>query len=771
MSNKRKIALIVFILFSLTLLFFWYFIFDIASMSNDGAHLWYPLLSFSIDSIHNRQLPLWNPFDLSGRPCIGDTVYGVFYPLFWPLVFFVKGHILSFLAMEYVAIFHVFLTGLFMFLFGRVLNLSICSSLISAIIFMFSGSSYALFDCFPMAHLTWFPFILLFLQKSLDSRDYKYAVFAGVGLGLAGLYFNPQFYLYIVYGIGFYSVYDLWQKKRSGGNKQELFLSVRLFLIFVIIGLALAAVQIIPTFELALNSPRAKITWSQSVYNSMHPRRLIGFFIPYFFVEPSRGIEDPGFEEYHMYIGILPLILSGIGAFLGKHPKRKFFILLFLISLIYCLGKYAPVQPIFFHLLPGFDKVRGPTRAIWVCDFALAILSGIGINSLLESQKNELKDRIDVFCKKLLKAGVIFLSLAVLATLLWIIWLIDADFSKIRDLASTRIFGYTYFFLLFFFSALGLLRLFLKNKIKRSLFKALVLLLVTLDLFVIQTQLHSYKRVASNKRYPSVNRVLFLKQDPDLFRVLTDYGDYDRRDPVLKNDWGSFYRLFNAWGYAPIILRNLQDLSVIHNENLLFLLNIKYIITKENSFPGADLVFTEDDLHTFRLKNYLARIYFVKDYKIIEDRDEALRFISGPEFNPRETIVLNEEPVNIPGDAAIEKTSELSSVTIEKYANNFIDVSVVSGSNGFLSFSELYYPGWNSYVDGLKEKIYRANYAFRAVYLKKGLHHVHMVYEPLSFYAGLTITLASVIFLIGYFFFYGFRVFLTHKRLNQKRKG
>jgi len=188
---KLKTAFNISVLFILTILFFWYFIFDVASFGGDGAYLWYPHLSFIVNSIRNGQLPLWNPFDFSGRPCIGDTFAGVFYPFFWPLILFVKNNVLSFLAMEYIAIFHVFLTGLFTYFFARVLNFSPFGSLVSAIIYMFCGNVFGAFDSPPAVSVTWLPFILLFLQKSLDTKDYNFAVFSGIGFGLTGLYIHP----------------------------------------------------------------------------------------------------------------------------------------------------------------------------------------------------------------------------------------------------------------------------------------------------------------------------------------------------------------------------------------------------------------------------------------------------------------------------------------------------------------------------------------------------------------------------------------------------
>ncbi|MBI2305315.1 MAG: YfhO family protein [Chloroflexi bacterium] len=78
-------------------------------------------------------------------------------------------------------------------------------------------------------------------------------------------------------------------------------------------------------------------------------------------------------------------------------------------------------------------------------------------------------------------------------------------------------------------------------------------------------------------------------------------------------------------------------------------------------------------------------------------------------------------------------------------------VKVDSQAPGFLVLSELYYPGWQAYVDGQEAKIYRANYAFRAVYSDKGQHDVEFRFRPWSFYTGAAITGISLLGVVIYF--------------------
>ena len=62
---------------------------------------------------------------------------------------------------------------------------------------------------------------------------------------------------------------------------------------------------------------------------------------------------------------------------------------------------------------------------------------------------------------------------------------------------------------------------------------------------------------------------------------------------------------------------------------------------------------------------------------------------------------------------------------------------------GLLFLSDSFYNGWEAMVDGAKVSIYRADYAFRAVFLNGGDHALTWQYTPYSFWLGLAISVLS----------------------------
>jgi len=83
-----------------------------------------------------------------------------------------------------------------------------------------------------------------------------------------------------------------------------------------------------------------------------------------------------------------------------------------------------------------------------------------------------------------------------------------------------------------------------------------------------------------------------------------------------------------------------------------------------------------------------------------------------------------------------------------EYKENSLSLHVNSNQDGFLFVSETFYPGWKVYVDGKEERIYRANYTFRAVPIKRGIHEVLFIYRPQSFKIGKLVSFGAFISII-----------------------
>jgi len=129
--------------------------------------------------------------------------------------------------------------------------------------------------------------------------------------------------------------------------------------------------------------------------------------------------------------------------------------------------------------------------------------------------------------------------------------------------------------------------------------------------------------------------------------------------------------------------------------------------------------------------------------------DGVFDFVFRPDFDPLETVAIEK-----PGKILRERKNFVKNfVKILKYQSDRVEISVSSKKSGWLVLLDVFYPGWKVYVDGKKEKIYRADYVFRSVPVSAGTHFVSFVYEPAAFEAGFYFTILSLIAAEGFLFF------------------
>jgi uncharacterized membrane protein YfhO len=66
-----------------------------------------------------------------------------------------------------------------------------------------------------------------------------------------------------------------------------------------------------------------------------------------------------------------------------------------------------------------------------------------------------------------------------------------------------------------------------------------------------------------------------------------------------------------------------------------------------------------------------------------------------------------------------------------------------------LVLSEIYYPGWVAYIDGVRARVQRANWNLRTVPMPAGTHRVLVRFEPGSFLNGMAITALTLLIALG----------------------
>ena len=127
----------------------------------------YAWKSFIVDCLRAGELPLWNPYILSGVPFLAGGQHSAMYPL--SAVFYV-------LPLEaaygWFAALHVFLAGAFTYILARTLRVSRAGSLIAGAAFSFGGFM-VIRNVFPMivAAAVWLPLILAVVEVTVRRAE------------------------------------------------------------------------------------------------------------------------------------------------------------------------------------------------------------------------------------------------------------------------------------------------------------------------------------------------------------------------------------------------------------------------------------------------------------------------------------------------------------------------------------------------------------------------------------------------------------------------
>ena len=157
------------------------------------------------------------------------------------------------------------------------------------------------------------------------------------------------------------------------------------------------------------------------------------------------------------------------------------------------------------------------------------------------------------------------------------------------------------------------------------------------------------------------------------------------------------------------------------------------------------------EIKVYRNRQAFPRAFIVHNAEVVKDETAILDRMDSPGFDPRTTVVLEEDlPAEIVQALEVIPPKDWSMAHIVDYDPGHVSIEATLESPGFLVLSDTYYPGWKVSVDGQESKIYAANYLFRAVYLEGGKHSVEFVYDPLSFKVGSYLSIGTLLSVLVY---------------------
>jgi hypothetical protein len=154
------------------------------------------------------------------------------------------------------------------------------------------------------------------------------------------------------------------------------------------------------------------------------------------------------------------------------------------------------------------------------------------------------------------------------------------------------------------------------------------------------------------------------------------------------------------------------------------------------------------DVKIYENLDVLPRAFFVSQAAVVPDDEAALAVMRDPDFDPAAVIVLmgdTSSPALSEGKPSPLARTELF---FYEYEPERVVATVAAPAEGWLLFSDAWYPGWEATVDGQPAPVERADILFRAVAVPAGEHRVELVYRPASFRWGAVISLGALVLLL-----------------------
>ncbi|HNQ87122.1 MAG TPA: YfhO family protein [Verrucomicrobiota bacterium] len=118
---------------------------------------------------------------------------------------------------------------------------------------------------------------------------------------------------------------------------------------------------------------------------------------------------------------------------------------------------------------------------------------------------------------------------------------------------------------------------------------------------------------------------------------------------------------------------------------------------------------------------------------------EAIEAVCEPGFQPETTVYL-------PLEAAMDRAESPGRVMVTDVVARPHEVSfeVKAEGAGWVVVAQTWHPGWKARVDGSPSRVWKANGAFQAVAVPRGVHKVELRYREDAFLAGCAISLLSL---------------------------
>lgn len=476
--------------------------------------------------------------------------------------------------------------------------------------------------------------------------------------------------------------------------------------------------------------------------------------------------EQPG-TSGPVYVGAFVVFLFILGLFVVKGPMKWALLAATILSILLSWGKnFMGFTDFFIDYVPMYNKFRAVSSILVIAEFTIPLLAMLALKEVV-SHPQLLQERRKDFWISFGLTGGLALLFAMLPKVFFSSYVSTMEMNALQsipanqlvpllaNLEEVRMSLFTSDAWRSFFTILigaGLVWAYGMGKLKQTALIGALAVLCLVDMWDV------------NKRY------LYDDQFVDK-QVQTQGFQQSETDKMILADEALDYRVLNLasntfnenntayWhksigGYHAAKLRRYQEMIEEHisgEMNGLFQSvadaggEMEQLDPAE--FPVLNMlntryfIFPLQGGQTVPLKNpfALGNAWFVNEVEYVNNANEEISAIHG--LDPIQKAVVDKK-----FEAQVKPMPADSTATISllAYEPNYLKYEVSTEKGGTVVFSEIYYPGWQSTIDGEEAPHGRANYILRAMNVPAGKHVVEFKFNPTSLHVTENIAFISL---------------------------
>ncbi|MHB8134700.1 MAG: YfhO family protein [Anaerolineaceae bacterium] len=462
--------------------------------------------------------------------------------------------------------------------------------------------------------------------------------------------------------------------------KKSNFINIsRFFVALAFFVFLMTAILTLPMYEFMSLSRRAGLTLQDLNFLSIDPKSLIAIFAP------QIGIN----YEQIIYLGIFPLVL----AVFGINKKNLFWLFSIIFSIFYGLGGHTFFYPVLIKIIPFLSWLRVPSRSWFFLIFSVSVLAGYGLQRIMGKQfEPGVKKMVN-----LVSVSISFFAIFLSIGLFFVIGNIPPGMLIMSIFLPISFLG---------------ISIVITKEIPNNLSSGFIIVILVADILVVNNTILSSYSIPQSSQI-----VQWVENQPGLFRTFSpSYSlpmpNYLQQangvNPMHLDSYANFVKQASNYSTGKYSV-SLPDIYIDKNTPKEIVESAKYPDTELLGKLNVKFIASSFKLHSENL---------------------SIMFEANGQYL-YENLSFKERSWYDGGTTQITKWSPNEIVLTSK------------GESGTIFLSEIQYPGWKAWVDGIPTQITVAEKILRSVNIGEGKHNIVFKFIPTSFVIGFIISIIT----------------------------